>query len=137
MDLFKPLLSWRKYLMASRLLKIAANTHITAAAINDFATHQKAYVPIRFVDFLNTYPNTVAERYLEAVNLLEENKHVIKNDNQDLYKVTVRCTDKGESANNDGFYMTKVYNHVYVVGGIAIAIIAGLIKWILVLADKK
>ena len=123
MDILKPLLSWRKYLLASRLLKIAANTHITAAAINDFATHQKTYVPIRFVDFLNTYPNTIPERYLEAVNLLEENNHAIKNDNKDLYKVTIACTDKGESANNDGYYLKEAYRSISLIIGLPTGII--------------
>lgn len=132
MDLIKPLLFWRKYLLANDLLKTCVGGHVTVAAINDIPTYQKEYNHYQLGNYIYFHPKTKPERLLEAADMLAKEKFVTKVYNPDIYKVIITATIEGERASNEGFYVKVLIKKFAWLFGtpIALLLLKSLWQWL-------
>ncbi len=116
--------------------------HNYAAAIavsNDDETdikklYQKVYGWYMLGNALEGNLKLTPERLLKAANILVNNEHAEITKNNDTYKVTLRSTDSGEIAYNDGFYTTLIYSSIKKTVAVIVSIILGLasiVKWVI------
>lgn len=137
--ILRPLFKFRKYQIAGLLLKIAVHQHATAIYIVDdnlveHKTYQKHYMPYPISNFFEGNPKLMPERVLEAVDILAEANHIIKNDNKDVYKITIEAKPEGERAYNDGYYLEQTTKTIWKTFGAVIGggvVLFSAIKWLL------
>jgi len=131
----RPIFSYRKFLLANKILSNAHANFVTFAGVTDdngkeFPAYDKHYLPFFASAFFKHYPNTKPERFLESLEILIENKEVSAEMNTDIYKIRYKCTALGERVLNDGTYLTMAYKRVgAIIGGLLgiLSIISGAI----------
>jgi len=113
-DWFKPLLVYKKYLLAEKVLKHCCGSFawVSNSPHEEHLITEKQYPNVYLAsNFLSKGVKSPIDssRLVEAVDLLEKNKHITTNRNQNLYKFSIQCTKEGERAINEGYYKKKVY----------------------------
>ena len=137
--ILRPLFKFKKYQIAGLLLKIAVHQHATAIYIVDdnlveHKTYQKHYMPYPISNFFEGNPKLMPERVLEAVDILADANHIIKNDNQDIFKITIEAKPEGERAYNDGYYLEQTTKTIWKTFGAVIGagvVLFSAIKWLI------
>jgi hypothetical protein len=124
-DILKPLFIYRKYLDAQKILKKASLESATNT-INGKPVFVKLYA-YQMVYQNMPYHKIIPERYLEALMILEKNKHINIWKNIDILNTQYQCTDLGEIAINDGFYIHEAYKKVAVTVGACITILTPIV----------
>lgn len=118
-DFFKPLFIYKKYLLAHKVLKQVCGSFIWIT--NE--PHEKLYLSEK--NFGETYlsafllqnKNLDTIRLIEAIELLEKNRHIKATRNANLYKYSISPTKLGERAFADGYYMKQMYKWVITIYG--------------------
>ena len=135
--IFRPFLAYRKYLFANKILKTSLG--IVATLRNEAGepdSFQIFYADIPIANYyFNPNKNHRPERLLEALGILEKNKHITMKRSSDIFKIIIQCTKEGERAFNEGFYLKEAIKHSWqLIAGIVAAIfgvITAIIKWVL------
>lgn len=138
-EYFKPLLSFRKYWMAHRVLKVIGNPTIWLCDPKTGIRDQNGDIngiSVSRYDYNHLvkhhFPENNPVRILSAINMLEKNKHAAKIQTESFKDFGIFCTKEGLEALDDGFYIKKVY--LFFVGIIGAPLsITGILKIIGVL----
>jgi hypothetical protein len=106
--LFKPLLSFRKYIRAGKVLNHVLSSYV--AIIETDTTKPKSYIEMPQHEYFGGIESSTGytkNQVNQAVIVLEENKHATIDKNPDFYLTRLNITDKGIIANEDGFYTKR------------------------------
>jgi len=107
--IFRPLFAYKKYRLANKILKQTCSSFVWVT--NE--PHEQPYLSEKnfgetFLSaFLLQYKNIDTLRLIEAIELLEENWHLIAHRNHNLYDYSIEATKEGERALTNGFYVKK------------------------------
>jgi hypothetical protein len=123
-DWFKPLKVYRKYLLAEKILRGAHQSRVSVETDdkrNPRLTMNYYAIPVYM--FATEKELKEPFRIIEAVDILVQNKHIIKMNSANFYEIKIKCTDVGERALNDGFYKKEVINFWWKTIGIPAGVI--------------
>lgn len=115
-DWIRPLFSFRKNLLAHKILKVIRNPTLwycdpkTGKAdpeheINQISLSRYSYNNLIKYHFAKSNPL----RVLSAIDLLAKNDHVSKMQADSLKEFGIFCTRKGLDAYEEGYYIKRVY----------------------------
>jgi hypothetical protein len=114
-DLFRPLLSFRKYWIAHKILKILHEFGGTLLSEGGQPAYKKVYGWFVVKNFKERGIKSEPSIIMMVVDMLVENGEIDKKHeldptgHYDILKVQVRCNKKGEEKYIEGFYIKKVY----------------------------
>jgi hypothetical protein len=135
-DWLQSLLFFRKYLLAEKILQSAKNSRASgkSSPLDNKQFFNMAYYAVPVYYTLSERELLTKRRVIEAVDLLANNKHILKSDNPDFFQVEMICTKAGERALYEGFYKKKIITENWkTIAGIilaASATIAAIVKWV-------
>lgn len=113
-DFWRPLLAFKKYWIAHKVLKNIGRPTIWHSEPRKKGEDLKKVYKVTFSrfsvsDIMIILPEISPFRIMEVITLLAENNHIETIKNEDLNEYSVFCTKYGESALHEGVYIKKVY----------------------------
>ena len=133
LNLLKPLLFYKKYILAERILKHSLENYIIASneKHEQSLITKKIYPDISLAGtYLNKYFSSDSSRLIESISILKNNDHIVSKENNNLYEFYIKPTTKGETDYNNGFYRKKIIEIIITVVGIPtiFTLLVGLLK---------
>ena len=95
-DLLKKFFTYRKYFLADKILKMIAIVNHRLGLGGEHAVYKYKFQPFHFETIVDKLKNITNFRTLEAIDILEENGHINKTPNENIFQIIIVCTDKGE-----------------------------------------